>query len=149
MTETAALVTLIVGVVVGFIGQRSGYCSATGYRDLYLIHDTYLFNGVLGTFVGALVGYVLADRVIGAMPGFPFLLNSPGLGSGLVTMLTVMGGLGIGFFSILAKGCPFRQHVMAAEGRKTAMAYLAGFYVGILYFFTILIRVITMLSKFV
>jgi hypothetical protein len=40
----------------------------------------------------------------------------------------------------MAEGCPFRQHVMAAEGREGAMFYLLGFYIGIIYFSIFTIR---------
>lgn len=43
-------------------------------------------------------------------------------------------GLGIGYLSTLANGCPLRQHVLAASGDKSARVYLLGFYVGALVF---------------
>jgi hypothetical protein len=48
--------------------------------------------------------------------------------------LTIGGGLGVGFFSTLANGCPFRQHVLAAQGVVSSMAYLAGFFAGAVIF---------------
>ena len=42
----------------------------------------------------------------------------------------IIGGIGIGIFSTLANGCPFRQHVLAGRGVISAFGYLAGFYVA-------------------
>ena len=37
-----------------------------------------------------------------------------------------------GILSVLAGGCPLRQHVKAAGGNKSAIVYLGGFYVGVI-----------------
>lgn len=51
------------------------------------------------------------------------------------TALTaIAGGLGIGYLSTEANGCPLRQHVMAASGNKSARVYLCGFYCGAIIF---------------
>jgi uncharacterized membrane protein YedE/YeeE len=49
-------------------------------------------------------------------------------------LLAIIGGFGLGFLGVLAGGCPFRQHVMAAEGSISAMAYILGFAIGALIF---------------
>lgn len=144
-----AVATLILGLVIGYLGQRSRLCSVSGYRDLYLIRDTYLFKGILGILIGALTGFVIFNRIGGDMPGFPLLFESPEIGSPLSLILGVIAGLGYGFFSVMAEGCPFRQHVMASEGKRSAIAYLIGFYVGIIYFFTVITNYITLLIKLV
>ncbi len=48
--------------------------------------------------------------------------------------LTALGGLGLGYISLLADGCPFRQHVLAAQGAISSMAYLGGFLAGAIVF---------------
>jgi hypothetical protein len=57
-----------------------------------------------------------------------------------ILIATVAGGIGFGFFSVYAEGCPFRQHVMAAEGKRSAWMYLLGFYAGIVYFNIVTIK---------
>ena len=44
--------------------------------------------------------------------------------------LTAGAAFGLGLLSVLANGCPFRQHVLAAQGSSSATFYLAGFYGG-------------------
>ena len=52
----------------------------------------------------------------------------------IAVILTIVGGFGVGWFSTLANGCPFRQHVLAAQGATTSIAYLAGFLLGAVIF---------------
>jgi hypothetical protein len=40
----------------------------------------------------------------------------------------------VGSVSILANGCPMRQHVLAAQGDGGAMMYLGGYFSGALIF---------------
>lgn len=47
-----SLITLVVGFIVGYVAQRSGFCSVGGWRDLVLMHDTYLLKGIGGFLLG-------------------------------------------------------------------------------------------------
>lgn len=47
-----------------------------------------------------------------------------------IAITTIGAGLGIGYLSTIANGCPLRQHVLAASGNRGASIYLAGFYTG-------------------
>jgi len=38
------------------------------------------------------------------------------------------------YFSVMAEGCPFRQHVMAGEGRSSGILYLAGLVCGVIFY---------------
>jgi uncharacterized membrane protein YedE/YeeE len=46
----------------------------------------------------------------------------------------ILGGFGVGYVSTLANGCPLRQHVLAAQGVLSSIAYLAGFFAGAVIF---------------
>jgi hypothetical protein len=52
-------------------------------------------------------------------------------------VITLIGGFGVGYVSILANGCPFRQHVLASQGTGDSMAYLGGFAIGAIVFHTV------------
>lgn len=123
--------TLIVGVLIGYLGQRSRFCIISGIRDWFLIKDTYRIKGLLGIIIGGVIGYTAFKFMGGDIPNFPLGID---LGSAGVLIASIIGGLGLGFFSVQAEGCPFRQHVMAAQGRQSAIFYLLGFYIGIVYF---------------
>lgn len=136
------LTTLIVGVLIGYLGQRSRFCIISGIRDFYLLKDIHRLKGLLGLIVGAAIGFIVFKFVGGALPEFPMLKGIESMG---YLVATIVGGVGMGFFSILAEGCPFRQHVMAAEGRESAAFYLLGFYIGIVYFFMVTIKFLELL----
>ena len=61
--------------------------------------------------------------------------------------LALVGGAMVGFFSVLAGGCPFRQHVMAAEGSRSALSYIVGFAIGAVIFHKLLVPTIKVLLK--
>jgi len=54
----------------------------------------------------------------------------------IAVVLAAAGGFGVGYFSILANGCPFRQHVLAAQGSISSIFYLGGFFAGAIIFHT-------------
>jgi len=128
------LSSLIFGLVIGYLGQRSRLCYIAGYRDFVTTRDTYLLKGILGTFLGALIGFWLFSLLGGNIPGWPMLLDTPGMGLRSTWLFAIVGGLGLGFFACLSGGCPYRCHIMAMEGKKTWWYYLLGFYGGLLYF---------------
>src|SRR6516165_9071085 len=125
---TVAIATLVIGVVLGYLGQRSRMCFVGGIRDFILMRDAYLLKGLVAFGLTAWLAFPLAGLISGARPG-PFVFPDT-----LTVALTVIGGAGVGFFSTLANGCPLRQHVLAAQGVKSSIGYLAGFFTGAVVF---------------
>ena len=125
---TAAVATLIIGVILGYLGQRSRMCFIGGVRDFILVRDTYLLKGLFAFGLTAWLSFPLAGVLVGTRSGPPGMSDIVTLG------LTVAGGFGVGFLSTLANGCPFRQHVLAAQGIRSSVAYLAGFVAGAVIF---------------
>lgn len=119
--------TLAIGVVLGYLGQRSRLCFVGGLRDFILVRDTRLLKGLVGFTLTAWVVFPAAALVAAGDPA----PRDFDLEAGALTML---GAGGVGFFSTLANGCPFRQHVMAAQGAVSSLAYLAGFFGGAVVF---------------
>ena len=130
---TAAIASLILGLIIGYLGQRSRLCFISGYRDFFMARDTTLLKGVLGAFIGALAGYVLFSAIGGVVPGFPMFLSTAGI-TAATWHFTIVGGLGVGIVGVLSGGCPFRMHVQAFEGKKTYAVYLLGFYIGLIFY---------------
>jgi uncharacterized membrane protein YedE/YeeE len=125
---TAAIATLAIGVIVGYLGQRSRMCFVGGIRDFILVRDAYLLKGLVAFGLTAWIIFPLVGVLFGVRPG-PF--GAPDL---ITVSFTVLGGFGVGYFSTLANGCPFRQHVLAAQGVRSSIAYLFGFLAGALLF---------------
>lgn len=138
----AAIATLVLGFVIGYLGQRSRLCFVSGYRDFILTGDTTLLKGVGGAFLGALGGYILFGLLGGSVPGFPMLLRTgiPNFTSEWLIM--IIGGLGVGIVGAFSGGCPYRMHVLAAEGRKSHWFYLLGFYLGLVFYNVITVHLL-------
>ena len=134
------IASLVFGLVIGYLGQRSRLCYIAGYRDYVTTKDTYLLKGILGTLLGAILGFWLFSSIGGNVPGWPMLLDTPGMELKSTWLFAIVGGLGLGFFACLSGGCPYRCHIMAFEGKKTWWFYILGFYVGLLYFNVVMTR---------
>ena len=125
---TAAVATLTIGVILGYLGQRSRMCFIGGIRDFILVRDTYLLKGLLAFGLTAWVAFPLVGLLVGEHPG------AVGASDAVTLALTIVGGFGVGVVSTLANGCPFRQHVLAAQGVRSSMTYLVGFFAGAVIF---------------
>lgn len=120
----AAVASLFVGVIIGFVGQRSRMCFVGGIRDWILVRDTFLLKGLIAFVLVGWVAFPLSGLIGGASPGD---FTNPLL---TTLLLAMAGGFAVGALSILANGCPFRQHVLAAQGSVSSMIYLIGFLAG-------------------
>ncbi len=129
-----AIASLVLGLIIGYLGQRTRLCFIAGYRDFMMAHDTTLLKGILGAFVGALGAFIIANWLGGNVPAFPMIYMTSVLNSKATWLWTIVGGLGVGIVGVLSGGCPFRMHVLASEGKSTYWAYLAGFYIGLVFF---------------
>jgi uncharacterized protein len=125
---TAAVATLVIGVVLGYLGQRSRMCFVGGIRDFILVRDTYLLKGLIAFGLTAWLGFPLIGLLSGSRPASFAVADAVTVG------LTVLGGFGVGYGSVLANGCPLRQHVLAAQGVRSSVAYLGGFFAGAVLF---------------
>jgi len=125
-----SLSSLAVGLIVGYLGQRSRMCTIGGLRDFVLVRDTALLKGVGAMLVTAWIAFGAVE-----------LFAKTDAGSGLVAAGTtptglrvvaavVVGGLVLGFVATISGACPLRQHVLAGQGRVGAWAFLAGFYLA-------------------
>ncbi len=131
---TVAIASLVLGCIIGYLGQRTRLCFIAGYRDFLLARDTTLVKGILGALVGALAGFILFGRLGGNVPDFPLFSSAAVLAAKSTWFWMIVGGLGVGIVGLLSGGCPFRMHVLACEGRQTSWVYLLGFYVGLVFY---------------
>jgi hypothetical protein len=139
-----SLATLGLGILIGYMGQRSKFCTISGIRDFFMLKDAYRFKGLLGLIAGSAVGYTVFRLLGGDIPDFPVGLGFESTG---LLLAGIVGSLGLGFFSVFAEGCPFRQHVMASEGKVSSLLYLLGFYLGIVYFNIVTIKWLDLLLR--
>jgi uncharacterized protein len=122
--------SLAVGLIVGYLGQRSRMCTIGGLRDFVLVRDTGLLKGVAAMLLAAWVVFGLlhpfSDTDVGRK-----LIAAGTTPSGLTACIAILGGaLVLGFVATLSGACPLRQHVLAGQGRVGAWSFLAGFYLA-------------------
>jgi uncharacterized membrane protein YedE/YeeE len=129
----AAITSLVIGLILGYVGQRSRLCFVGGLRDAVLLRSWRLLTPLVAFALTAWVALPLVGWVGGGSAG---AFAAP---DGVTLVLTVLGGLGVGAVSILANGCPFRQHVLAAQGAISSIGYLAGFLAGAVLFHTLVV----------
>ncbi len=149
------LASLIVGIVVGYLGQRSRFCTISGIRDFYLVKDPYRLKGLIGIFLGAVIGFTLVNFFGGTLQDFfkrdgwefmPMLVDGLNVQPLVLVPLSAVGAFGMAYFSVMAEGCPFRQHVMAGEGRLSGILYIAGLVVGVIFFDIVIVPYLQLLT---
>lgn len=122
--------SLGLGLVVGYLGQRSRMCSIGGLRDYVLVRDTGLLKGAAALLVSAWVGFGVVRLISGTDAGHG-LIAAGTTPSGLRAVAAIaIGAIVLGFAATLSGACPLRQHVLAGQGRVGAWSFLAGFYLA-------------------
>ena len=116
------LVSLIVAIVVGFLAQRTRFCTMGSLRDVALIGDMHLISGVGGLVLGAFILNVLLGQF---HPGFA---KMPVSHSAHLWNFSGMMLAGLAF--ALAGGCPGRQLFLSGEGDGDAAVFVLGMIVG-------------------
>ena len=116
------LVSLVAGLVVGALAQRSRLCMAGGLRDVFLLKDYTLLTGFLAIWVTVTVGNLILGNYNLSAVSQP-VAHSQYLWSFLGMALA-------GWGSILLGGCPLRQLILAGEGSGDSAVTVLGMIVG-------------------
>lgn len=115
-------ISLSVGLVIGFLAQRSRFCTMGALRDLILFRQTHLFLGITGLAIAAFVTNLIMGQF---SPGF---VNQPVAHT--MSVWNFMGMVLAGLAFTLAGGCPGRQLFLAGEGDGDAAIFVLGMLVG-------------------
>lgn len=122
------IISLIAGLVVGALAQRTRLCMVGGIRDLVLFRESKLLLGFLAIFASALV----CNLILGAVTGKPFF--TLGFAEQPVAhtdgLWNLLGMLLAGFGCVLLGGCPLRQLVLAGEGNSDSAVAVLGLLAG-------------------
>ncbi len=117
-----ALIALAVGLLVGWLAQRSRFCTVGAIRDLLMMGDAHLFKGIVAFVITAFA----ANYALGLFkPGFE---GQPVAHSDQLWNFLGMVLSGLAF--TLAGGCPGRQLIMAGEGDSDAGIFILGMLTG-------------------
>lgn len=114
--------SLGVGLLVGFLAQRSRFCTVGAIRDLFLIKDVHLFTGVIALVLAAFITNLALGQFKPGFAGQP-IAHTDGLWNFAGMLLS-----GLAF--TLAGGCPGRQVFLSGEGDGDAAIFVIGMIVG-------------------
>ncbi|MBN2061968.1 MAG: YedE-related selenium metabolism membrane protein, partial [Deltaproteobacteria bacterium] len=120
--HAALIVSLIIGLAIGFLAQRSRFCTMGAIRDLILFRQTHLFMGFCTLAVFAFLTNLLVGQFNAGFNGQPVahtmhIWNFAGMT--LAGLAFALGG-----------GCPGRQLFLAGEGDGDAAVFVLGMIVG-------------------
>ncbi|MBN1426265.1 YedE-related selenium metabolism membrane protein [Candidatus Fermentibacteria bacterium] len=115
-------IALIAGLLIGFLAQRTRFCTMGSIRDVILMRDTHLLSG-FGTLilVAVIVNLIFGHARLG-------LAGQPVAHSNHLWNFLGMALSGLAF--ALAGGCPGRQLFLAGEGDGDAAVFVLGMIVG-------------------
>lgn len=120
--HAALLISLGVGLFIGFLAQRSRFCTMGAIRDFILFRQTHLLSGFLALIAAAFVTNFIVGQFHPGFQGQP-VAHTMGLWN-----FAGMALSGLAF--CLAGGCPGRQLFMAGEGDGDAAVFVLGMIVG-------------------
>lgn len=116
------LISLVVGLFIGFLAQRSRFCTVGAIRDVILLRDAHLLYGIVAFIIAAFV----TNLALGQFhPGFQ---NQPVAHTNALWNFGGMVLAGLAF--TLAGGCPGRQLFLSGEGDADAAMFVAGMIIG-------------------
>ncbi len=123
--------SLLAGLGIGALAQRTGFCMTGGISRLFLWgpaeftfcpKTTGLAIGIASFFLSAFITNVLTGQF------FPSWLGQPSSNESHLWNFLAMGMVGFG--SVLIRGCPFRQLISAGQGDTDAGMAVLGMLTG-------------------
>ncbi len=116
-------ISLVAGLALGFLAQRSRFCITGSVRDTLLMGKrSYMLWGFVAFCGAAMITNIGSGRF------HPGLLGQPGAHQDHLWSFLGMGL--VGWISVLIGGCPFRQLIKAGEGDADAGLVVLGMFIG-------------------
>ena len=117
------LISLVIGLIIGVLAQKSRMCMVGGIRDIVMFKDFSLILGFIAIFVAVLIGNVALHNFTG------FSTLSQPIAHSSQTW-NFIGMVIVGWGSALLGGCPLRQLILAGEGNGDSAVTVFGMLVG-------------------
>ncbi len=112
------IISLAIGLVIGFLAQRSRFCTVGAVRDVILLRDSHLLNGVIALIGAAFLTNLILGQFHAGFTSQPVAQTNS---------LWNFGGMVLaGLAFTLSGGCPGRQLFLAGEGEATPQFLLPG-----------------------
>lgn len=116
------VISLIAGLIIGVLAQRSRFCTMGSIRDILIVKDFHLFSGV--------AAFALAAFIMNLIFGqFRLGFNDQPVAHNL-HIWNILGMTLSGLAFALAGGCPGRQLIMSGEGDSDAGIFVFGMIAG-------------------
>ena len=116
------IISLVAGLVVGGLAQKTRLCMVGGTRDMILFKDKYLLLG----FISIIVFSFITNLIFGYFNlGFA---NQPIAHTD--ALWNFLGMALVGWGSVLLGGCPLRQLILSGEGNTDSVISVMGMLVG-------------------
>jgi len=131
MSRTEAILAplWLLAMAAGFTLQRSRFCFASAFRDLFLFGSSRMMKGILVGLAIATIGFAINMYSKVPFPGFGVL---PGEANILpVGLSTIVGGLLFGFGMVLSGGCVSGSLYRMAEGYVASWVSVGGILIGL------------------
>lgn len=120
--HAALALSLIVGLAIGFLAQRSRFCTMGAIRDTVLFGQTHLLSGFISLVVFAFVTNLILGQFKAGFAGQPVAHT--------MHVWNFFGMTLAGLAFALAGGCPGRQLFLSGEGDGDAAVFVLGMIVG-------------------
>ena len=116
------LIALGAALIIGFLAQRTRFCTMGSIRDIILMKDIHLFSGVVAMLVVAFITNLILGQVKFGISAQPIAHSS--------YLWNFMGMVLAGLAFALAGGCPGRQLFLAGEGDGDSAIFVVGMITG-------------------
>ena len=117
------------GLAFGFTLQRSRFCFASAFRDLWLMQDGRMMRAVVGGMMIATLGFALIEYNL--VPSLATGQRPVGTALTFVGPHLLLGGLVFGVGMVIAGGCVSGNLYRIGEGYVASWVTIGGMLVGI------------------
>jgi YedE family putative selenium metabolism protein len=116
------LVSLGAALIIGFLAQRTRFCTIGAIRDIILLKDLHLFTGVAALIVFGFLTNLILGQVNFGLSAQPIAHSSH--------LWNFLGMVLAGLAFTMAGGCPGRQVILAGEGDSDSAMFVLGMIFG-------------------
>ncbi len=116
------VISLLIGLAIGFFAQRSRFCTMGALRDMILFKQMHLFSGIVALVIFAFLMNLILGQFKAGFTGQPVAHN--------LHIWNFAGMSLAGLCFALAGGCPGRQLFLSGEGDGDAAVFVLGMIVG-------------------
>ena len=116
------IASLIAGLAVGALAQKTRFCTVGSVRDAMMFRDFYLLSGFVTLIIVVAIGNALLGNFHLGFAGQP-IAHTDGLWN-------FLGLFVVGWGSVLLGGCPLRQLILAGEGNSDSAITVLGLVFG-------------------